>query len=69
MKFAVCLGCAYLQFNTVMGKWECTRPGWRRYIDNPGTPLKCSFFKRRKEGEKIKILTPLRVKSLASGGS
>jgi hypothetical protein len=56
MAQAICLGCRFLQFNESFGRWECTRPGWKRVIQNPGIPQDCPFYKRRREGEKIRIL-------------
>jgi hypothetical protein len=66
MKIVQCLSCAYLDFNVSLEKWECTRPGWRHYIDDPSALIKCNFYKRKKE-EKAKALTFLKVRAPNSG--
>jgi hypothetical protein len=52
----------------LLGKWECTRPGWRRYIDDPIILIKCSFYRRKKEEEKVKVPTFVKVRAPSPGG-
>gem|GEM_PF-4407307 len=68
MKLVQCLSCDYLSFNESYGKWECTRPGWRHYIDDPAALIKCNFYRRKREEGKVKVPTLLKVRASNPGG-